>query len=205
MTVTPQPHPPRLMVQPFPRPGRQLQLAYRELNLASNGTPEQKKQIGNPAGLPRPWEPGSCHDADLRHQLWEWLDQVVTWLNHEYTWGTTDMIPSCWPLHPHLVWEIAVVADQRRRAGLATTSDALEEWHRYCLPAFIDRMRTRIRSGCEEGHQPWPGRSRHNQHTGAQETKAREDRYASDLDALTDRRSREPPATAARSGGPEHR
>jgi hypothetical protein len=36
-----------------------------------------------------------------------------------------DVIPLCWPQHPHLVHEIAVLADQRRRAGPGLTSDAL--------------------------------------------------------------------------------
>jgi hypothetical protein len=45
--------------------------------------------------------------------------------------GTSPpVIPGCWPQHPHLVHEIAVLADQRRRAGTARTSDVLEEWHR---------------------------------------------------------------------------
>jgi hypothetical protein len=45
----------------------------------------------------------------------------------EYVWEVADAIPACWPQHPHLVHEIAVLADQRRRAGHAFTSDALEE------------------------------------------------------------------------------
>jgi hypothetical protein len=69
------------------------------------------------------------------------------------------MIPVCWPQHPHLVHEIAVLADQRRRAGHALTSDALEEWHRYNLPAFTERMKSRLRNHCEDGHQPWPAKA----------------------------------------------
>lgn len=30
-----------------------------------------------------------------------------------------------------------------RRAGLAPTSDALEEWHRYSLPSFTEGMKMR--------------------------------------------------------------
>jgi hypothetical protein len=52
--------------------------------------------------------------------------------------ATGMAIPACWPQHPHLVHEIVVLADQRRRAGHALTSDASKEWHRYSLPAFID-------------------------------------------------------------------
>ena len=32
-------------------------------------------------------------------------------------WDASTVIPSCWPHHPHLVHEIAVLADQRRKAG----------------------------------------------------------------------------------------
>ena len=144
--VTPNPRPdrpPTPLLQPFPTPGPRVRLAYRELHLAVHGTPEQKLTVGDPALLPRPWAPATCLTAELRQQLWQWLDNVVAWLNHEYTWDVAALIPSCWPAHPHLVHEIAVLADQRRRAGLTTSSDALEEWHRYALPAFTDRLRDR--------------------------------------------------------------
>src|SRR5688572_28872202 len=59
-------------------------------------------------------------------EVWSWLEAVVTWLNHEYVWDTGDVMPPCWPQHPHLVREIAVLADQRHRAGQALTSEALE-------------------------------------------------------------------------------
>ena len=78
--------------------------------------------------LPRPWDPPTCVDPDLRAELWEWLEAVVTWLNHEYVWDVSGIIPHCWPKHPHLVHEVAVLADLRRRAGQALSSDALEEW-----------------------------------------------------------------------------
>lgn len=68
--------------------------------------------------MPRPRAPTSAVGV---------FEDVVIWLNREYTWDASGLIPSCWPLHPHLVHELAVLADQRRRAGLAMTSDALEE------------------------------------------------------------------------------
>lgn len=184
MTLNPNPDLLRPLIAPFPPPGPQVQLAYRELHLAVNGTPEQKKTIGSPALLPRPWEPTTCTDPELRMQLWAWLDAVVVWLNHEYTWDVTGMIPTCWPSHPHLVHEVAVVADQRRRAATALSSDTLEEWHRYNLPAFLERMRGRMKAHCEEEHQGWPARSRHSQHTSQRYAEAREDLYARDVDAL---------------------
>jgi hypothetical protein len=108
--------------------------------------------IGDPRLLPGPWDPPACRRTEPCEQVWAWLEDVVTLLNHEYVWDVAGVIPGCWPQHPYLVHEIAVLADQRRRAGTARTSDVLEEWHRYPLPAFIDRMRTRNKDRCEEGH-----------------------------------------------------
>ena len=107
------------LAQPFPRPGRLVEYAYRELSIAANGTPEQIEALGDTRGLPRPWDPPSCTHPNLRLELWVWLDDVVTWLNHEHIWDTDAFIPSCWPEHPHLVHDLAVLADQRRRAGPA--------------------------------------------------------------------------------------
>ncbi len=134
-----------------------MALAYRELDRAATGSPEQIRALGDARLLPRPWEPASCRTPQLRQQLWLWLDAVVDWLVTEYVWEAADTIPACWPQHPHLVHEIAVLADQRRRAGHAFTSDALEEWHRYSLPAFTERMKSRLRNHCEDGHQAVAG------------------------------------------------
>jgi hypothetical protein len=121
-------------------------LAYRELDLAASGGPDQVRALGNAQLLPRPWEPATCRTPQLRQQLRSWLEAVVDWLITEYVWEVADTIPGCWPQHPHLVHEIAVLADQRRRAGHAFTSDALEEWHRSSLPAFTERMKHGLRS-----------------------------------------------------------
>jgi hypothetical protein len=56
---------PSPMVFPFPVPGEQVRLAYRELHIAINGTEEQKKALGTtpccrgPGTRPRAWTP-SC-------------------------------------------------------------------------------------------------------------------------------------------------
>ena len=168
------------MTRAFPEGGALLRLAYRELNMAANGTKEQKNAIGNPHLLPRPWDPASCLNADLRKQIWAWLEDVVTWLNREYVWDIGAVIPCCWPQHPHLVHEIAVLADQRRRAGTALNSDKLEEWHRYALPGFVDRMRARIKDHCEEGHQRWPASSRYARHTSDPTCSDRKGIYSGD-------------------------
>lgn len=157
----------RPLALPFPLPdGPELSAAYKELYLAAHGDDATKKAIGDPALLPRPWDPPTCHKRQLRQELWEWLDAVVIWFNTEYVWDhTAGMIPPCWPQHPHLVHEIATLADQRRRAGLDTSSNTLEEWHRYSVPAFCERLRQRIKSHCDEHHQPWPARTRFARHT----------------------------------------
>jgi hypothetical protein len=148
-------------------PCQLLALAYRELDRAATGRPEQIRALGDARLLPRPWEPATCRTPPLREQLWLWLEAVVAWLVTEYVWEATDTILACWPQHQHLVHEIAVLADQRRRAGHAFTSDALEEWHRDSLPAFTERMKTRLKNHCEDGHQAWPAKGRHTGYTVA--------------------------------------
>ena len=86
-----------LLVQPFPAPGKLVALAYRELDRAATGSPEQIRALGDARLLPRPWEPASCRTPPLRQQLWCWLEAVVDWLVTEYTWEVGDMIPACWP------------------------------------------------------------------------------------------------------------
>lgn len=177
----------KLLAQPFPMPsGPELRAAYQDLYLAANGDEATRRRIGNPATLPRPWDPSTCTSAPLRAELWEWLDLVVEWLNHEYVWdlNTGGMVPSCWPLHPHLVHEIAVLADQRRRASIDTTSSSLEEWHRYSLPAFVDRLRSRTRTLCDEEHKPWPARTRFVRYLGTTATTERQEAFDRDLGAI---------------------
>lgn len=183
------------MTLPFPAPGRLITHAYRELQIAATGTKEQLRALGDPNALPRPWEPGTCTNPDLRMELWEWLDAAVTWLNSQYVWDVAGMIPTCWPLHPHLVHEIAVLADQRHRASTALSSDALEEWHRYALPAFTERMRQRLKSHCEEGHQAWPAKGRYARHTAQAAVKDRHDVYRGDTAAPP---MASPPSTSPR-------
>jgi hypothetical protein len=172
---------PEEMVWSFPQGGNLIRLAYRELAIAAHGDQNQVRALGDITQLPRPWDPPTCTQPELREQVWAWLDDVVSWLNHEYTWDINGTIPACWPRHPNLVHEIAVLADQRRRAGLSLTSDLMEEWHRYALPAFADRMRSRTKDHCEEGHQSWPGKSRHTRHTSAGSTADRARAYRADV------------------------
>jgi hypothetical protein len=182
MSTEPTPLPqPRTLARAFPRPGRLVEHAYWELNISANGTPEQVKALGDLRRLPRPWDPPTCTHPDLRLEIWVWLDDVVTWINHEHIWDTDAYIPSCWPEHPHLVHDLAVLADQRRRAGMGNTSDALEDWHRYALPAFLDRMKDRLKSHCENGHQTWPSVSRHVRHSSDPHRRQRTRAFQEDI------------------------
>ena len=178
---------PMPLVRPFPMPGRLVGLAYRELDQAANGTKEQRAALGDLSGLPRPWEPASCTDLALRAELWAWLDAVVIWLNHEYVFDPVDTITACWPKHPHLVHEIAVLADRRRRAAYTFTSDAIEEWHRYGLPVFLERMHHRVADHCTEAHpSTWPAAGRLNRHLSQEPVAARQRAFASDIRVLKD-------------------
>jgi hypothetical protein len=177
----------RWLAQPFPMPtGPELQGAYNDLYLAANGDDATKQRIGNPKDLPRPWDPPTCTSQELRTELWAWLDAVVTWVNHEYVWdlGAGGLIPACWPLHPHLVHEVAVLADQRRRAGIDTTSASLEEWHRYSLTAFTERLRTRTKTLCDDEHKPWPARSRYIRFLADAAAEVRAEAYKADVATL---------------------
>ena len=168
------------MVVSFPPPGPLVRHAYRELHLAANGSKQQVAALGDPTRLPRPWDPATCAHPELRRQVWAWLEEVVTWLNHEYVWDADAGILPCWPQHPHLVHEIAVLTDQRYRAGTALNSDSLEDWHRYSLPAFHDRARTRTHGQCHDGHEPWPATGRHTRHCADTARTARQQTYDDD-------------------------
>jgi hypothetical protein len=171
------------LVQPFPPPGLLVANAYRELHIAATGTEAERAPLGDPRLLPRPWDPASCRGTNLRKQVWDWLDAVVIWLNVEYAWDVAGLIPECWPQHPHMVHEIAVLADRRRRAAHAFDSDLLHEWHHSSLPAFTDRMQARIQNYCEEVHQPWPARSRHARHLSPHSAETRHADFTSDVRA----------------------
>jgi hypothetical protein len=170
-----------MLVRPFPEPGHLVRLAYRELNIATDGTPEQVRALGDLSLLPRPWDPPTCRTPQLRAEVWRWLDQVVAWINTEYVWDAGGDIPACWPHHPHLVHEIALLADQRHQAGTALTSDLMEEWHRYCLPAFTERLKQRLKDHCDQGHQSWPAKGRHTRYTSDASQRDRADTYSSDV------------------------
>lgn len=174
------------LVAGFPRPGIRVNDAYQAVWEAENGSEEQKQKLGHPSKLAHPWDPATCIDPELRWELWVWLDEVAEWINAEYAWEVAGggFIPDCWPLHPHIVHELAVVADRRRLAGMAPTSDLLENWHRVVLPSFMERMKQRLKQSCDDDHQPWPARSRHTRHISEAASGRRLAAFEADLQAL---------------------
>ena len=92
------------------------------------------------------------------------------------------MIPSCWPAHPHIAHELAVVASLRYDAGFDPSPNNLEEWHRHALPAFMDRMAARLGSnGCPPGkHNDWPGASRHKDYQSPVAVQRRREAFEAD-------------------------
>ena len=170
------------LVEPFPQVGPLMMHAYANLARVEQAKNlDDVRDLGPLDLLPRPWDVTTCRDAALRREVWDWLDAVVDWINTQHVWETGSLILGCWPLHPHLVHELAVLADQRRRVGLTLDSNGLEEWHRYTLPGFLDRMRARIKAHCDQDHQPWPARGRLARHTNQRQSEARQGTFNNDL------------------------
>lgn len=170
------------IIRPFPLPATErLRDAYHQLVVLENGNPGQQAALGDPEHLPRPWDPATLTDPDLLAETWAWLEACVDWFNHEYVWDLNHgYIPACWPQHPHLVHEIGTLMDLRRRAGRAATSQELEEWHRYAVPTFLERLKQRTRDSCDNGHQPWPGNAKHTKYGNTRDD--RERRYHRDIE-----------------------
>lgn len=150
------------IAEPLPAPPRTVTHALHLVDIVRRGDPAEMKRAGDLTDLPRPWDPASCPEK-LRQDLWEWCDRVADWVNHEYAWRPVDMIPACWPRHPHIARELAVLAVLRYTAEQAPDPGPVEEWHRYSLPMFLDRMTARLgESGCRTGkHIDWPAAARH--------------------------------------------
>ncbi len=174
------------MVEPFPTPPRLVEKAYAKLRVLDTGTDEEIEALGRLELLDQPWEPTRCAPA-VRRQVWDWLDDVAAWVNHEYGWGVERLIPPCWPAHPHITHELAVLADQRYTAGLAFHGGPAEEWHRYSLPMFLERMSYRLGSRCVNRHDEWPAAARFHTFTSPPATAERTVRFDDDT-ATTPRR-----------------
>ncbi|MGK2876717.1 MAG: hypothetical protein ACSLEW_13950 [Nocardioides sp.] len=164
---------PSAMASPFPRPPDLVQEQFeRAAHLAGLEDPSKSERVAFGL-LQRPWIPSSC-SPDLRFLIYGWLDEVVAWINEDCLWRTERAVPACWEQHPHIVHELAVVATLRWHAELALTPAAMEDWLRFTLPQFLDRMATRVgETGCPPGaHQPHPGSSRNDAYRDARSLRA---------------------------------
>lgn len=146
----------------FPTPPGSVLKALEQLAVLRRGDPDEIAAAGELNDLPRPWDPARC-PGKLRAAVWAWCDAVADWINHEYAWRPTQMIPPCWPRHAHIARELPVLACQRWSAEQATNYDLVDDWHRYALPLFCERMFGRLgESTCRTGkHVDWPAESRH--------------------------------------------
>lgn len=149
-----------VLITGCPPPPRMVLAAGQQLQIARSGTKEQIKALGPLDKLPRPWLPHTCHPR-LLGVLLLWLDEVAGWLNHDYSWKIVRPIPDCWPEHPHIVHELAALAWLRLVAEESLEVGPIEEWHRYALPSFSNRLAERLGTGCATKHESWPGRPRH--------------------------------------------
>lgn len=149
------------ILTPFPSPPGSVRKALELLQVVRRGDPDEMAEYGDLSNLPRPWNPSSC-PHDLRSAVWGWCDAVAEWINHEYAWRPTQMIPLCWPRHAHIARELPILAFQRWSADESTDYEAADDWHRYALPTFLERMQGRLgESTCRAGrHIDWPAENR---------------------------------------------
>lgn len=180
-----------IMVRPFPEPGPTIRTAMEQLQQATVEPPADEEDLRYLAQMPRPWDPGTCSGL-MRTELWAWLDLVARWVNEQHLWNVARAgIPECWPAHPHLVHDLAVLACSRYYTSFAVTPAALEDWHRYQLPGFLERLRDRLGDACQPSkHQPRPRQERDESHASKRMRGGRKQRYrddverANELDAL---------------------
>ena len=174
-----------LMVRPFPEPGPTIRTAMEHLQQAAVEPPADEEALRELAQMPRPWDPGTC-TGQMRAELWAWLDQVAMWVNEQHLWNVTRPgIPECWPAHPHLVHDLAVLACSRYYTSFAINPAALEDWHRYGLPGFLERLKDRLGDACQPGkHQLRPRRERDESHASTPVRRGRRQRYRDDVDRV---------------------
>lgn len=149
-----------MIVLPFPPPPVPVLVALELLQDV------RRRDAGRPARagvaeMERPWEPAGC-SSELSASVWRWCDDVTVWINHEYAWRPSQMVPACWRHHAHIARELPVLAVLRWQAESVATPELVEEWNRYAFPMFCDRMIERLgESTCRTGrHQSWPAESR---------------------------------------------
>jgi hypothetical protein len=155
-----------MIVSRFPAPPAVIQQVLNTLATLRGGDKEKIEKLGDTAALCRPWIVSTV-PAEFREKLWLWCDEVAAWLNSSYAWRPVNLIPACWPLHPHLAHELPVLACLRATAQDDHGPELLEDWHRHALPKFFERLAVRLgESSCGTGrHQDWPAASRYAAYT----------------------------------------
>ena len=149
--------------------------------------PESASELRKLAMLPRPWEPPTC-PSELRRLMYTWLDEVTAWINEEHTrWGSTASSPAAGStirtsFTNSRTHELTTASCLRWEAEYAVSAAVLEEWHRYTLPMFLERIQQRIGStSCPPGsHQPNPGDSRNGLYRGQSQSAGRRRRRVSE-------------------------
>lgn len=159
----------------FPPPPGAVRNALAQLQILRRGDADEIAAAGDLVDPPRPWDPATCPN-ELREAVWSWCDSVAEWLNHEYAWRPTQMIPPCWPHHAHIARELPILACLRWSAEESISPEPTEEWHRYTFPMFCERLFARLgESPCRTGkHIDWPAESRYASYTGEQATGERQ-------------------------------
>ncbi len=166
-----------MIVARFPRPPTLVAHVLAQLRIVRCGDTDAIAELGDLDYLPRPWLPASCSDQ-LRHHVWMWCDDVAMWINQSYVWRSAQMIPDCWPQHPHIANELPVLACQRVHAEDSAGTDLLEEWHRHTLLLFLDRLTARLGDSCRAGkHVDWPAAARFDASQSGASIADRQDRY----------------------------
>jgi hypothetical protein len=166
------------IVAPFPAPPPSVAHVLHQHDVARRGDADEIAAAGDLSGLPRPWAPATCDD-ELRAAIWDWCDAVAEWINHEYAWRPAQLVPPCWPHHPHIAHELPILALARYHAEHSTGCELIDQWHRENLPEFLDRMLTRLgESTCRTGkHIDWPAEPRHAAYTSADAVEVRQSAF----------------------------
>lgn len=193
-----------MIVAPFPSPPDPVLEALTILAVLRSGDQKRIGELGDRKNPPRPWAPASCQ-GELRAHVWRWCDEIASWINREYIWRPTGMVPSCWPWHPHIAHELPVLGCLRLDAEDAHSPELLEDWHRSVLPLFLDRIATRLgEGGCRSGkHADWPAASRYQADCDPVAVAERQQQFATDCSAADARPPPRPAATYTPTQGTE--
>ena len=104
----------------------------------------ESERDDEPAGV-RPWDLAHLPE-EAREPVGQWLHDVARWLNRSYAWQAETVIPPCWPQHPHIALDLAVLAFGRLLTYQSATTTHPARWHDD-LQAFYHRMGLALGTG----------------------------------------------------------